>query len=451
MKSGLKNTLTEVLAKKDSESSTKKGEASTIEEVPYKRRIELANLRKQMVGDAKTMKKSEFYKKYSTLSKPEFKELRSGDIDDLYTNSRDFWNAESEDKDIIKFTNLQKKQEDEEKQLGLTASAIAGGYKGYMSDAQKLKLKKDEIQKKYPGVIDNPLKPVDYKTAYEQGILADAKKLTSEKDPAKAIGIPLPNDETHGKDVPGVEQMTCITGVCTLANDQGVSFEGMKNTGGVQYDKDRKAYIPVSNNSFKENLDKTGYEEIPIEDRKPSDFIQYIAPDHQHMEIMLNQGKDNVMTSFNNYGLSNYGQDEGGAAGLSTRKIQKNAEGKNVQYNLNPNTGAWEENFKEIHVYRPKKETYEAAYMKKYPEYAAQFKTQNEFNSSDDAKAYGELNKTLGDNKAFDALGEDAALFKNAEGDVSKYKDANEMKAALLKKAKNTKLVSSVIDKLYSN
>lgn len=456
MKSGLKNVLNKVLTEKKGESSSDKGDKSTIEEIPYSKRVEIANRRKAIIKDRKTLNKKQFLEKYKSYTEKDFKELnipgaKNYNVDTLYEETNDIWDENKENKDIEKFTGLVKKQEEEEKALDIKSQNIAAGYKSYMTESQKAKQLKEEIQKKYPNAIDKPFQPVNYQQEYETGIINDAKKQIQSN-----VGITLPSDPNK-QNPHKEEQMTCITGVCTLANQQGVSFDAMKNTGGVQYDATRKAYIPVSNASFRANLDKTGYEEVPLDQRKPSDFIQYVAPSHQHMEIMLNNDKNNVMTSFNNYGLSNYGtggykQDPNDPSpGESERQIKKNSEGKWVEYNRNPETGVWQEGFQEVHAYRPKKETYEAAYINKHPEYAQQLKMQQEFENSDQAKAYKELNSKLGSSKAFDELGDDATLFKNADADVSKYKSAEEMKSALLSKAKNSKLVSKVIDKLYSN
>lgn len=407
------------------------------------------SLKKRMqVGiDAKKMSKNDFNKKYGSLSKEERKQMGLNYVDnpseiDFHSDVKDNDNYSESiiNNQINKQVGSLEKFKKEYDISTQGAKKASDSMREYLSKKDLLSKNKQAFMSKYKVDPEEATKPVDFEKEYRKGILESAQKTINE-----GKGIPIPGEaESSDAFRSQVEKddtksrATCISGVCSLASDQGIDFSKLQKKGLAM--KDAKGrYIPIQNKAFKENIADTGYEEVPYEQRQPGDFIQYDDKNNtpEHMELILNPTSSGNKT-FNNYGLYNYGKDYA----TPQRKLQKDASGKIIE--VAPDKGA--DNFRDARIFRPKKETYEQAYLRKNPEYA-------NIKSSISSPEYSEYSKSKQNLTNIDrsALGSDAGVMDEIlSGYSDKYKSDKEgLKKSVSTKIKNPKLVNRAIDMLY--
>lgn len=116
-------------------------------------------------------------------------------------------------------------------------------------------------------------------------------------------------------------QNTCAAGVCTLAANAGISFNGMTGSLGSGLATDSKGRkIPQYNPLFRDQFAKAGYVELGDKDKpEKGDIVQYFENDGTpaHLELVTNEkssqmpNNPNAYETFNNYGLFNSNQPVG--------------------------------------------------------------------------------------------------------------------------------------------
>jgi hypothetical protein len=359
-----------------------KGQDLLKNEDPIQSKMSAEKLRLQISQDAKKLNKSDFAKKYSSLSESDKKMLnvsKEDNVQDIYKTANDFWDEKAIQNKITGYQGLYEKQQTEKVTLQKAQEAekakqqeLYNTSKGYIDQYNSLK---GSIQNKYKYNPDE--KMADPMQAYREGVIKEAEERIKNKKDVKVPGNP--NDEN-----------TCISGTCTLAANQGVDFSKLIGKGLAIKDKEGRP-IPVQNKAFYDNLDKTGYTEVQKDQIQPGDFVQYDdvkTGNPLHMEMFLGKEKlDNgkeYNKLFNNYSLSNYNDEED--AGQSYREFKQD----NTVYNPEG-----EKSFSNMRVLRIKPETAEAAYIKLHPEYATQLQGKKSFESSEDYKNYTDLSNKV--------------------------------------------------------
>lgn len=360
---------------------TEQAEKLTKDGDPITDRISAEKLRLQIAKDSKSLNKNDFEKKYSSLTELQKKSLNLSKEDtakDIFQTANDFWDEKAITNKITGFESLSTKQQAEKVALQKAQEVektkqqeLYNTSKGYVDQYNKLK---ETAKTKYgydPNqALADPIK------SYREGIIKEAEERIKNKKDVKVPGNPD-------------NENTCISGVCTLAANQGVDFSKLMGKGLAIKDKEGRP-IPIQNKAFYENLDKTGYSEVSKDQIQPGDFVQYDdnkgVPDH--MEIYMGKTKSNDNKEynrlFNNYSLSNYNNEPN--AGQSYREFKSD----NTVYNTQGEKG-----FDNMRVLRINPETAEAAYIKSHPEYAKQIEGKKSFESSEDYKNYSDLSNKI--------------------------------------------------------
>lgn len=354
---------------------------------PTEDAIKAAKLKIQMLQDFKKLGKQGFAEKYAGITDEQKKYIGYGKGYTIQEITEDFKSASKDwgDEKTISATlpELEKKyetqkaerlkQEETQKAEKLKQEQEFNTYKTDIDNFNKLK---STVKEKYK--YDTDQKPVDFRQAYNEGVIKEANERIKTKNDVKVPGMP---DEKN----------TCISGTCTLAANQGVSFNKMSGN------KDSQGrVIPINNQLFYNQLANSGYEEIPYEQRAPGDFVQYDdeSGKKEHMEILLDRNqKTGVDRNYNNYSLSNYNKpgESFKTPGESFRKLVKKPDGTIEAVN----TEAGFDPFPNSRILRIKDETAKAAYLKLHPEYAQQLEGQKAFETSDDFKSYTALNDKI--------------------------------------------------------
>lgn len=378
----------------------------------------------EMANDAINLNKDAWVEKYGTFKS-------------YYTNSKyspsDFYDTLKQNGPELYTKQLQshektlKQQAAEEENLNKDAAGRAQFIKSYADHNNRYSTLVNQLPTKYGGyTYGENLDPVKY---VNNKILTEAKDRQSK---GKEGGVGLWYDS---KD-PNV----CINGVCQVAQNSGVDFNGMKGLQNVLYDEKNKRYTPVNNDQWAQNIERTGYVEVPDNEKpQPGDFVQYSHKsgehtyDPFHMEIVTGN-KDGYYTTFNNYGLYNDGKGE---------SWFEDNRGK-----LNPNGTPMGNNRAEMtKIYRIKPETAQRAALND-PTYKSKSEGKKAFEGSEDYKSFNDSVKFLLDNKNTQILGDDQPLMNDIVKGLGSQ-SADEMKKALLGKSKNPKLVEKVINSLY--
>lgn len=357
---------------------------------PIEDKIKAAKLKIQMLQDFNKLGKKGFAEKYAGITDEEKKLIGYGkgynitEITEDFKNSSADWGDEKTISaslpELEKKYETQKaeklKQEETQKAEKLKQEQE---YNTYKTDIDNLNKLKSTVKEKYKYDINSNVKPVNTLDAYRQGVIKEAEERIATGADVKVPGQPK-------------NTMTCISGTCTLAANQGVDFSKMAGAQGQGVRDDKGRIIPTQNAAFLKNLDLTGYEEIPIDQRQPGDFIQYDDESGKpvHMEAYL--GKEfnedaNLMEDrlFNNYSLTNETNPEL-RKGESFRTFKNGADYK---------TGGTEIGHKSNRAFRLKQDAADAAYSKLHPEYAEQVKNKKSFESSEDFKSYTALNDKI--------------------------------------------------------
>lgn len=398
---------------------------------------------KQLVIDAQSLSFDDWKKKYSALSAAEKRVLQ---IDDSMIADRSSFKS-FQDTDASFFDaqlgNIDKKlgrekaaaekaaalkaqQEKEDQELSASATPISNFFKQRSADAKTINQLSTVSKDKYG------FDPNDKSTPSEiiaRGMVSEANQRIQNKD-----GIPLWYDVKN--------ENTCINGVCTIAANQGVDFSGLKGRDPNTLKNNQGQYIPLQNKSFLANLGSSGYEPIPKgENPKPGDFAQYFKSDGpmkelvpHHAEIVLDGKDDNGavnLQTFNNYQLTNAGN------GLSSRTVSKTPEGGFTG-------GGWDD----VRFYRLKPEVAEKA-LTKNPGYIKSQQGKQQYESSAEAKQLKETQGRLA-TADINILGEDKGLYQDILNGITNSVDKEQLKTKLLSKSKNPRLLTRVIDQVYT-
>ena len=411
------------------------------------RKAKLEN-QKQLIVDAQTLSFEDWQSKYMALPAADKKALGIADsqIKDRYwyksykNSDASFYDTQLANLDkklgrekaaADKAAALKAQQEKEDQELSAAATPISNFFKQTSADAKAISQLSTVAKDKYG------FDPNDKATPNEiiaRGMVSEANQRIQNKD-----GIPLWFDPKN--------ENTCINGVCTIAANQGVDFSGLKGRDPNTLKNNKGQYIPLQNKSFLANLDASGYEPIPKgENPKPGDFAQYFTAEGNmkelvphHAEIVLNSkdgswgnGNNDVdIEAFNNYGLTNFG------TGLSPRKIIKNPEGGFTG-------GEWSD----IRFYRLKPEVAEKA-LQKNPGYIKSQQGKQQYEASPEFKQLQETQGRLA-TADINILGQDKALYQDILSGITNNEDKEKLKAKLIPKSQNPKLLTRVIDQVYT-
>lgn len=357
---------------------------------PTEDKIKAAKLQLQMSQDYKKLNKKDFKTKYASINPDDKKLLGIKDDEDLNSLMNDLKDGagvfiegeEGLQNDINKYTKQYEtiksnkiKQEQEQEQERVKQEQLFNTSKTDLENYNKLK---GTIKDKYKYDVNSNIKPVNTLDAYRKGVVNEAEERIKTRKDVKVPGQPK-------------NTMTCISGTCTLAANQGVDFSKMAGAKGQGVRDEKGRVIPTQNAAFLQNLDLTGYEEIPIDQRQPGDFIQYDDESGKpvHMEAYLgkeynDQRKEMQDRMFNNYSLTNDTNPEL-RAGESFRTFKNGSD-----YMINGKLG-----HKTDRAFRLKQDAADAAYAKLHPEYGEQLAAKKSFESSDDFKNYTELNNKI--------------------------------------------------------
>lgn len=398
---------------------------------------------KQLVVDAQTLSFDEWQKKYKALPAAEKKVLG---IDDSMISDRGSYKSFKDTDPSFYDTqlgNLDKKlgrekaaaekaaalkaqQEKEDQDLTAAATPISNFFKQTSADARAISQLSTVAKEKYG------FDPNDKATPNEiiaRGMVSEANQRIQNKE-----GIPLWYDVKN--------ENTCINGVCTIAANQGVDFSGLKGRDPNTLKNPKGQYIPVQNRSFLANLDASGYEPIPKgETPKPGDFAQYFTAEGpmrelvpHHAEIVLNakenQGAIDVDT-FNNYALTNFGN------GWTQRRVSKTPQG-----------GFAGGGGDDVRYYRLKPEVAEKA-LQKNPGYIKSQQGKQQYEASPEFKQLQETQGRLA-TADINILGQDKGLYQDILTGITNNEDKEKLKAKLVPKSKNPKLIARVIDQVYT-
>lgn len=361
---------------------------------PTEDAIKAAKLKIQMLQDFKNLGKKGFAEKYAGITDEQKKIIGYGKGYTIQEITEDFKGASKDwgDEKTISASipDLEKKYEAEKIVKGkkLEEEALQKTkqdaeklkqdqeFNTYKTDIDNLNKLKGDVKTKYK--YDMSQQPVNTMEAYRKGFISEAEERIKNRKDVKVPG--QPNNE-----------MTCISGVCTLAANQGVDFSKMAGAGqGLRDEKGR--IIPAQNKAFLDNLDKTGYEEIPIDQIQPSDLVQYDSDEGRpvHMEAYLGKEYDpsrkvTANRLFNNYDLTN-AEEGDDRIGESFRIFNPDGSDTNLDKEVL---------HKKHRAFRIKQETADAAYAKLHPEYAEQLAGKKNFESSEDFKNYTALNDKI--------------------------------------------------------
>jgi hypothetical protein len=321
---------------------------------------------------------------------------------------------------------LKAQQEKEDQELTAAATPISNFFKQTSADAKTINQLSGVAKEKYGFDPNDKASPNEI---IARGMVSEANQRIQNKD-----GIPLWYDVKN--------ENTCINGVCTIAANQGVDFSSLKGRDPNTLKNTKGQYIPVQNASFLANLESSGYEPIPAgEFPKSGDFAQYFKAEGNmgelrphHAEIVLNskdaQGGVNLET-FNNYQLTNTGE------GLSKRSVSKTPQGGFTE-------GGWDD----VRFYRLKPEVAEKA-LQKNPGYIKSQQGKSQYMASPEFKQLQETQGRLA-TADINILGQDKDLYQDIVTGITNNEDKEKLKAKLIPKSKNPKLLTRVIDQVYT-